>query len=431
MLLLKNGGRKSYGVVSNMVRDLKGVCPWINRHVIDFAYKKFIKNQAKPITPPVLEGDGSDVPDTSTGTRPRGRPTGTTFADKMSHKYNLARAHDAAAIEYHREKITALKKGKYVERGCLKKIIEKQKAKFGLEADVKIDPEAIRSRYYRGHLSISSYGPKTPMSTVEPKLVELIIRMSRIRRCLTGSQCLHLANDLIAGTDVEKEVIKFKEKIYKKKFETASLGMNYWRGFKKRWEHRLTCKRGQKFALDRSCAATLGNFAKMYDEVYDAMVECGVASVLPEPVYMNRDGDDTTTNIKEAFGLPCTHKIIHPDMCLVVDEVGSNLSQKGDGHVGGRKVMCEKHCTPQEQVQHKEKHFTLLGFTALSGEPVLCLIIIAGVREELSVETGIDPIAITTGDVTINDFLTRILVRANYIPMDPFVYLKAKRFNGW
>ena len=81
---------------------------------------------------------------------------------------------------------------------------------------MKIDPEAIRSRYYQGNLSVSSYGPKTPLSEVEPKLVELIIRMSRIRRCLTGSQCLHLANDLIAGTDVEKEVIKFKEKVYKK-----------------------------------------------------------------------------------------------------------------------------------------------------------------------------------------------------------------------
>ena len=87
----------------------------------------------------------------------------------------------------------------------------------------------------------------------------------------------------------------------------------------------------------------------------------------------------TTTNTKEALGLPCTYKIIHPDMCLVV---GSNLSQKSDGHVGGRKVMCEKHCTTQDQLQHKEKNFTLLGFTSLSGDPVLCLIIIARVKED-------------------------------------------------
>ena len=69
----------------------------------------------------------------------------------------------------------------------------------------------------------------------------------------------------------------------------------------------------------------------MYDGIFESMVECGVALVLPEARYMNRDGDDTTTNMKEAFRLPCTHKI--SDICLVVDEVGSNLSQNGDVHV--------------------------------------------------------------------------------------------------
>ena len=141
---------------------------------------------------------------------------------------------------------------------------------------------------------------------------------------------------------------------------------------------------------------------------------------------MNRDGDVTTTSMKEAFGLPCTHRIIHPDMCLVVDEVGSNLSQKGDGHVGGRKVMCEKHCTPQEQVQHKEKHFTLLGFTALTGEPVLCLIIIAGVREELSVETGIDPTAKIVGNLTNDDFFDKNFGPGKLYPGGPTCNFKGK-----
>ena len=169
----KNVGRKPYGEVSKMVRDLKGVCPWINRHVIDFAYKKFIKSQAKSITSPMVKEDGHDIPETST--RPRGRPTGTTDSDKLLHKRNVAQAHDAVANEYHQEKIIALNKGKNLKRGCLKKIIEKQKQKFGLDTNIKIDPEAIRSRYYRGNLTILSFGPKSPMSKVEPKLVELII----------------------------------------------------------------------------------------------------------------------------------------------------------------------------------------------------------------------------------------------------------------
>ena len=87
--------------------------------------------------------------------------------------------------------------------------------------------------------------------------------------------------------------------------------------------------------------------------------------------------------------------------------------------MGGRKVKCEKNCTPQEQVQHKEKHFTLLGFTALSE------------GEELSIKTDIDPIAITTGDVTNEEFLTRISAQVNYIPVDSLVYGKTKRLYVW
>ena len=70
----------------------------------------------------------------------------------------------------------------------------------------------------------------------------------------------------------------------------------------------------------------------MYDDVYEVMVDCGVASELQQPTYMDRDGN-TTTNMDKAYGLPCTHVINHPYLCLVVDDVGSNLSQKGDSHI--------------------------------------------------------------------------------------------------
>ena len=96
----------------------------------------------------------------------------------------------------------------------------------------------------------------------------------------------------------------------------------------------LSMKRGQKFALDRASSTTFSNMAKMYDDVYLAMVECGVAEKLEIPIFMDRDGNPTEDDSK-IFGVKCTHTITHPDMCLVVDEVGSNLSQKGDGHIGG------------------------------------------------------------------------------------------------
>ena len=38
--MVENGGRKLFGIVNEMVKDLKGICPWITRHVINFAYEK-------------------------------------------------------------------------------------------------------------------------------------------------------------------------------------------------------------------------------------------------------------------------------------------------------------------------------------------------------------------------------------------------------
>ena len=89
------------------------------------------------------------------------------------------------------------------------------------------------------------------MSDVEPKLVELIIRMGRIWRCLTPTQCLLLANDLdlIEGTAYESKVIDFKEIRLKKKRQKASLGKKYWQGFKKDGNTCLPSKGGKSLPL--------------------------------------------------------------------------------------------------------------------------------------------------------------------------------------
>ena len=150
------------------------------------------------------------------------------------------------------------------------------------------------------------------------------------------------------------------------------------------------------------------------------MVECGVALKRTDgPMYMTSNGEVAKT-WDTKFGLPCTHTITNPEMCLVVDEVGSDLSQKGDGHVGGAMFACEKGTCPQNKVQHTDKHFTLLGFTALNGEPVLCLVILAGVRETLNVESGIDPFVTETfGEATDTDYFDKNFGPGKLFPGGP------------
>ena len=118
------------------------------------------------------------------------------------------------------------------------------------------------------------------------------------------------------------------------------------------------------------------------------MVNDGVAYEFNTPVWIDENGVEVDKS--NAFGCLCTHKIIHLEMCVVADEVGSNTSQKGDGHIGGKKFLCKKGAVLYEKVSTKDKHFTVMGFTLLTGDPVMFVIIISGTDMMGEVETGID-----------------------------------------
>ena len=70
-------------------------------------------------------------------------------------------------------------------------------------------------------------------------------------------------------------------------------------------------------------------------------------------------------------------------------------------------------------------HFTVLGFTAANGEPLLCAILFAAKSMKREWVTGFDPFA----DWIRNEkTLRRIVVRTNLILLAQLVSLIAKRF---
>lgn len=78
----------------------------------------------------------------------------------------------------------------------------------------------------------------------------------------------------------------------------------------------------------------------MYVLFSNEMVYANVAELLPEPVWMNKEGG--VVEMEEYFGCMVTHKIPHPDMILCMDEVGSDTSQKGDWSCRWRKVRVRR-----------------------------------------------------------------------------------------
>ena len=61
------------------------------------------------------------------------------------------------------------------------------------------------------------------------------------------------------------------------------------------------------------------------------MVNVKVAELLDVPVWM--DKDSYAVKEEDAFGCKVMHRITPPDYYFVMDEVGGNISQKGDGNV--------------------------------------------------------------------------------------------------
>ena len=148
--------------------------------------------------------------------------------------------------------------------------------------------------------------------------------------------------------------------------------------------------------MDRSCALTYSNVRKLYNDVYQCMVEAGVAKKLDVA------SDQFPSKLKT------TYQLIHPEMCLVVNEVGSNISQQWDGHIAGKKYCCEKgYGVPQNKSSINDRHFILLDGTVLTGKPVLYVVTIAGVIETYEVENGIDIGAPGTGEMKDHDYFEK------------------------
>ena len=153
----------------------------------------------------------------------------------------------------------------------------------------------------------------------------------------------------------------------------------------------------------------------MHDDVYYALVESGNAIKTQEHTS------------KYEGALKTQYQITHPQNCLVVDEVGTDTSQKGVGHIAGAKYYCGRGCVPQNQSSSNDKHFTMLGFTALNGQPVMCLVIIAGVQEKWEVETGIDIDADQVGDCIDPDFFINNRGEGKMFPLGPDCTFKGKK----
>jgi len=113
----------------------------------------------------------------------------------------------------------------------------------------------------------------------------------------------------------------------------------------------------------------------MYDLVYDQMVASGVARRLSpaEHYWVDKNGE-TIESESDACGLKVEIEITHPEWIIFGDEVGTDISQKDDGHVGGQKFVTAKGTRANIKSSNADGRFTAIGLTAASGDPVMAIV---------------------------------------------------------
>ena len=115
------------------------------------------------------------------------------------------------------------------------------------------------------------------------------------------------------------------------------------------------------------------------------MVNVGVVKWLtPSQHYFVDEEGEQTESENDAVGLKIKVEITHPEWILFGDEVGSNISQKGDGHIAGQKIVTVKNTRANMKTSHKDEQFALIGLTAACENPVMAIVIFAA--EELLFE---------------------------------------------
>jgi hypothetical protein len=102
--------------------------------------------------------------------------------------------------------------------------------------------------------------------------------------------------------------------------------------------------------------------------------------------------------------------IIQPERCVFVDEMDCNTNCKNAGYVGGQRYVMARDQTEGGQLGvTTDLHFTVLTFTAGTGQPIMCSIIlkIRKLIEDIPLgwSIGVDMTKnIETGETTVETY---------------------------
>lgn len=100
----------------------------------------------------------------------------------------------------------------YFPTGRLDAIIDEVKKKRKIDAN--ISKKFVRKRICRNKITVvTPSGPDSPLASIEPKILQVILSMAEIREPLQSSRYIHLINDMIKDTPSQQKLVDFKNRM--------------------------------------------------------------------------------------------------------------------------------------------------------------------------------------------------------------------------
>jgi hypothetical protein len=227
-----------YGFIEKLVKDMRDEAPWLTRDHINNELRRHnarkkqsstISSSSPSLLSSSLSSDSCMADDynsnkmsetslTSTTNENElaelkeslraagGHPQGSTKEQKCLKKLAIKVLKNEVAILFAKEKQDTAAKGSTLPKGRLKAIIDDRKAHYNLP-DFHIPLSTIWAHMNHNNLIVEQCGLISPMTKVEPILVEVLIQCGNMRQPLSVSNGLHLANSLIDGTPLKADII--------------------------------------------------------------------------------------------------------------------------------------------------------------------------------------------------------------------------------
>ena len=383
LLEIKENGKsrkETYGAFKKMMSSAREIMPWLTDQAV--------KSKANRIQAKDKKG-AAEQANIEKSKKKIGRPIGATIQAKEEMEEKKVKAKVLMTIKLREAQFAAREQKEALPKGTFRKIHDDVLKDLELDKQsVSISYDTIKSRIYR-NTSKLTHGPLSPAAQIE----NIIVTFSRYRQeagqPMKPSEVIAFANSLVEGSEIEGTIKAFHNKT--KRNPSNPLGKGWYRGFMRRHAKILSSGKGKRKHNARLNWTSYDNIETMYELLYEQMVEAKIAVHLPEEdhYWVDKKGNIVDSEDKAA-GHKCTIKLIHPEWLLFGDEVGTDIAQDEDGHIGGQTYLSYNGRKIELTSSKASGRFTVMGLTAANGKPVMCIVIIAGKEIGVAEALGYD-----------------------------------------